>query len=480
MEVTKDAMLGVLAEALAAYKHDLTAPITPTTNFMHGPAGIFGAPGLERDIFSTRVRPRGLIRELPAIGTNLIYPVVGYLTGFTDEQEAAEKSGVCDPAIQAGKMKSCVRGSQFGRVERATEPLEINKVGQVTSRAEMFDLRVVNDPLLQQSFAVPGQVTAEFQRILNSEVLARWYTLGAAFEKILSRMVFTGNPANNTVGGGYAEYTGLEGLLGTNFVDVFTNTICYALDSYIRNFNYGSVENNTEALLTEIVEMARHLTSIAVGTGLDPVDFAFVMREDLFNQIADRWPCVYNTTRCATANTTVDRVVIDGGEMKRDADAMRTGRYLKIDGKNWPVIIDDAMPEATNTTNNKVPSGSFASDIYLLPLVVNGGTRTLFFEYFNFDAPNGAMAAVRDGMLGNAVYKSSDGGRFLWTTSQTLWCLNWTAKIEPRLRLLTPHLAGRIQNVLYTPHVHTRSPFPDDPYNKDGGVTTRTNKGYAY
>ena len=80
-----------------------------------------------------------------------------------------------------------------------------------------------------------------------------------------------------------------------------------------------------------------------------------------------------------------------------------------------------------------------------------------FFEYFDYSAMNGVMQAIRDGMLQNEFW--SDGGRYLWTTQRTLWCVDWAAKIEPRLRLLTPHLAGRIQNVQYG---STQAPYDED------------------
>jgi hypothetical protein len=44
--------------------------------------------------------------------------------------------------------------------------------------------------------------------------------------------------------------------------------------------------------------------------------------------------------------------------------------------------------------------------------------------------------------------------------------------VEPRIILLTPHLAGRLQNVVYVPLQHERESLPSDPYWVDGGVST--------
>ncbi len=76
------------------YKHPTPAG-TPTTNYMHGPGGIFGVDGLERDVISTRVMPRGLIGELPAVSTIRMNPLYPYLTGFQADT-GSEPNDVCD------------------------------------------------------------------------------------------------------------------------------------------------------------------------------------------------------------------------------------------------------------------------------------------------------------------------------------------------------------------------------------------------
>ena len=50
----------------------------------------------------------------------------------------------------------------------------------------------------------------------------------------------------------------------------------------------------------------------------------------------------------------------------------------------------------------------------------------------------------------------------------------WSGKIENRIILRTPQIAGRITNVCYEPLQHERDPFPSDPYFVNGGNTSRT------
>lgn len=470
-----DALVAQLSQELqVGMRHDLSTPISPTTNLMHGTGGIFGVAGIDRDVFSTRVKPRGLMSILPARASQDDRPIVAYLTGFTDDDGGAEKSAPCDVPIEAGQIKSCLQGSIFGRIERKTEVLEVNDIGRRTNRGEFFDLRLVNDPIAEQGFGIPGLMPTDMGgAMLGREVLSRFLTLGVAFERKLGPLVYTGNPNNNT-SGGYAEFLGLETLVGTGKFDVITNNTCPALDSYVRNMNYALVTDGT--IVRRLTTMYRYLNDIASRTGLDPVQWAFVMRRNLFDELADIWPCAYATYRCAVSDSTIGRVLVDGMAQKQMADEIRNGLYLLIDGVRVPVIVDDFLPEDTNTNNANVASGTFASDIYLLPLTVRGGIVSTYFEYFDFAASNGTMQGIMDGRL--TPFYWTDGGRFLFTSRMTGWCVEWWAKIEPRLRLLTPHLAGRLQNVRYAPLDHYREDDPDSGYFFDGGSTSRSNAPY--
>lgn len=482
-----DQVLDTLADGLKKavaeqrLKHDIPGSISVSTNMMHGLSGIFGYPGISQDVFATRVKPRGLLEVLPARGNMQEQPIVAYLTGFTDDENAAEKDGVCDDPLAAGEIKNCLQGALYGRVERKTKTLELNSLGRSVNRGEFFDLRLVNDPLLDGNLlSMPGNVPQEFASIINNEVMARWMTLGVAFERKLGPLVYTGTPANNTAGGGYKEFHGLETLVGTGKIDVITATACAALDSDVRNFAYARVDTAPTRLYNMLISMFRNLQYIASSTGLDPVTWVMVMRRSLFDEIVDFWPLVYATFRFgaeAVTSSAITNLNIDAARARMEAEDMRTGKYLVIDGQRVRVVVDDFIPEESNTTSASVVSGCFASDIYILPLTVRGGIVSTFFEYIDFNSSMGAMAGARSGRVSDEYW--TDGGRFLWTTNRTLWCIEWVSKIEPRLRLLTPHLAGRIQNVSYCPVKPYRSDDPNSAYFADGGEIIRSNAPYS-
>ncbi len=475
-----DALLDELEERMAVrskvarmqqgWKH--TSPSgTPTVNYMHGPGGIFGVDGLEQDIISTRVQPQGLIGMLPALGTIRINPLFGYLTGYLDAT-GAEADGVCDDPPVAGPAKSCIQTAQFGRYSRMTKEIEVNRVGQQTDRGEFLDLNLLNDPLLNPQGGILAQNIPGSPN-LRREVLHAFVEVGIAFQNQLMPQLYIGNPANNTGAGGFAEFPGLDILIGTNKVDALTGTNCPSLDSDIKNFNFGSIDDlaGGSDIVEVVTYMARFLKSNATRMNFDPTTWTITMREELFYELTAVWPCSYLTYRCTFRDPNgQERINVSATDQVNLRDQLRRDRVLLIDGTEWPVIVDDGIQELTDADSALIGAGEFASDIYFIPMTIRGGRVATFMQYQDYMQT--AMVAIQDGRATSDFW--TDGGRFLWHKKPPLnWCLQWIAKIEPRVILLTPQLAGRIQNVRYSPLQHTRQPFPTDPYFVDGGETSR-------
>jgi hypothetical protein len=94
-----------------------------------------------------------------------------------------------------------------------------------------------------------------------------------------------------------------------------------------------------------------------------------------------------------------------------------------------------------------------------------------YFEYFDFNGPNGVSEAVAAGWASSDIMVA-DGGRFLITKSRTYTCMQWEALTKLRLRLLTPFLSGRLQNVLWCPLQPTRGALSTSAYFVNGGNET--------
>jgi hypothetical protein len=446
------------------FKHD-TPTGTPATPYMYGPGGLFGVAGAEREIISTRIHPRGLATHLPARATTRMMPYFPYMTGFLDVT-GSNPDGVCDDAQTAGPMKNCFQTAQFGRYTFMTRELELNRLGQQLHRGEFQDLYLVNPPMLQGDDLITPNVGGNPS--LANEVAVRMMEVGVAFQNKLIPQVYVGNPANNSAGGGYQEFPGLDILIGTNKVDAFTGAECASLDSDIKNFNYELVTSGS--IVNVLSYMMRYLGFNAERGNFGQVNYAFVMREALWWELSAVWPCAYLTYRCSgQANTNVTTELgIPANEFVRFRDEMRRNKYLIIDGVQYPVITDDGIVEETAGDNGNISEGCFASDIYIVPMSANGMALT-FWEYLDYS--KGAMIGAQEGNLAPGDFWT-DGGRYLWHKKPPKnWCVQWISKLEPRLILRTPHLAGRLTNVQYCPLQHERQPFADDPYHLNGGVS---------
>jgi len=452
------------------YKHDATG--TPNAQYAHGPGGLLTYPGVDPLIFHTVVGNKGILGQLPTKPSLYTNPTYFTITGVQGDT-GAEKTTVCTNAPYAGLKKGCLTTSVFGRYERATREVELNRLGQLVDRADPMDIRLIGSPIHEahifaggpESPGIPGD-------LLTNEIRQKFWERNVSIHRLLSLQLWRGTPVNNSAGGGYKELTGFELLVNTGYVDAETGARCFALDSDIKNFNWACIStnaNNADNLVWYVSEMYKYLRSLAERTGLSPVRWVLAMREDLFWEITSIWPCSYLTFRCLNQNVggmTNEVVVNTGAEQVRMRDEMRAGKYLLINGERIEVVMDDGITEWSAVNEGHLAPGCFSSDIFFIPMSVVGGQAVTFLEYFDYTNPSISDA------LANMVLGRVEGPFITWPR-QTNQCVVWQTKIEPRLVLRTPWLAGRIQNVCYCPLQHIRQPFPNDPYFLDGGKTSR-------
>jgi hypothetical protein len=225
-------------------------------------------------------------------------------------------------------------------------------------------------------------------------------------------------------------------------------------------------------IVRTITTMMRILKSKANHQGLGPADIRMVMRDELFYALTEVWPCRYITYRCDNSDgTNIDPIGSYSAEaMFRMKVEMRNGSFLWVDGIQVPVIIDDCIAEDNHADAGAIPAGCFSSDIYFVPFTARGGTlRTLYWEYYDYR--NDVLPAVGDARAGTFFW--SDQGVFLWgLKAPDNWCVELISKVEPRLILRTPQLAGRLTDIAYCPLQHSDDPLPSQDYHVNGGVPT--------
>ena len=463
-------------EAIVAYQRQTarkSATGTPSTAaLLHGAGGLLTTSGVDQALFSTVVRPTGILGNLRWFATDITNPLFSIITGVRADT-GTERSTVCGDCLTAGIKKVCTQTAVFGKYCRETREFNVNTLGARLNRHDPDDLRLLN-PIYSGAAGLPMQVGG--LKPLSNDIAQALVEVAISFERLLARQLWIGNPANN-VTTAYMEFPGLDILVSTGKVDALDNTSCPSVNSDIKDFAYQDVCTGSPSIVETLTYLARYLAKNAVTMGMDPVDFRFAMREELFYELTSCWPCTYLSFRCNTS-TADTAAVLDAGDAIAMRDDMRNGRYLVIDGKRYPVLLDDGIPEDTNTNNANLQAGEFSSDIYLLPFSAMGGSiATLYGEYFDYRIGQGWLRQV-PGALGADDFFNSDGGMYSWTKSRVNNCILWLAEIQPRIILRTPYLAGKLQNVKYSPLQHTRQPFPSDGYFRDGGRVSTTAPTY--
>lgn len=441
----------------------------------HGPGGLFGQTGLSPDIANAAVMPfLGLQARLPVRASRETNPLHGIFTGVTGLLDGNKPNGPCDDAPTPGLAKLCTQTYTFGRQTMMTPVLDITRAGQVVNRGEFTDFYLVGGP----TEANPGPTLPyDFTRALRGEVDKLNLEFKISWARENSKLIFTGNPTNNTGGGGYKEFRGADVLINTGYRDAETGVLCPAADSLVRNFASltatPNITTNAQAandIVVQVTAMYRQLRALARQTGLAPLTLGITMPEMLHYELTKVWPISYLTTAATaiSAPQTNTQLNVDARDQAQMRDDMRSENapYLLIDGQRVPVIYDDGVARGNS-------NGVFTSTIYFVPLTVLGGTPATYIEYFDFSAPGAAMDVVR--ALGiEGAFTTTDNGRYLWVKKpHNNFCVQAQVVEEIRLRLDFPFLAGRLTNVSYSPTIGTRSPFPSDADFYNGGKTNR-------
>lgn len=452
--------MGEIASKEVGTKHDASG--TPaSTGYLHGPNGLLRYPGVDPAVFHTVVGSMGIMGQLQWTPSVFMNPLFETITGIT-AGDSTERDEVCEDAPTAGVKKGCIVQAPFGWIQRGTQEVDVTRLGQRLDRADPTDLFMVGSPM--NNPIMPGGMDG--LTLSNDQLINEWANLlsnrAVAMHRKLSQVLWTGNPTNNT--NGYLEPVGLQTLVATGYVDAVTGTTCPSMDSLVHDFNYTVIEQNMGDLVARMTAIARYVRSLAMRTGMDPVRWAWVMREEAFYQVTRAYACAYLTSgQCATIDSASQRLIVDARDNVAMRDDMFNNRYLIIDGARWPVIFDDGIPEEGDADTAELQAGQFASDIFLLPFSVLGGRSTLYGEYFQFQNPS-ITSVFGQSFLGRTM------GAFLEVPRQTNNCFVLDIHVKPRLILRTPWLAAKITNVAYEPLLHTRQPFPDDPYFVNGGV----------
>jgi len=444
-------------------QEEKATPASQTTaTSLYGVGGLWGV-GVERDIISAHVTPRGILSALPRIPTLSEDPTYGIVTGYTDvDGDYLTGANVCDDAPSA-YMKSCRLMARFGLQRFDSKTIDALEVIRKVNRGDFTDLVLRGRVLGMPDYSPSG---LDESKILNIYAMSEMVNTAIQQERQLSQAVWQG--AVNVQSAVSCGFPGLDAQIATGQVDADTNQACPAADSDVKDFNYNDVCGTGLDIVEYISMVHTYLTWNAESMRLDPMELVIAMRPQLFRELTACWPCSYLTNRCSDSAGTQVAVINDkvNVDMTRE---MRSGNFLWVNGEKVPVIQDTGIYEATNITDGNLEAGQYASSIYFVPLTITGGFPVTTLEYLDYTQAAQETAFLRD----MQEFWWTDNGFYSWALEFAKWCFKFSLRDEPRVVLRAPHLAGKIDNVMYQPLQHTRDPYPDSPYYYDGGVSVR-------
>jgi hypothetical protein len=439
--------------------------VAPNAQY-YGPGGFMSTPALENPVISTHIRPMGLDEYLPAYPATVVNPLYPVFTGVTDET-GAEPATVCDDGPTA-LLKGATMTANFGRIMRSTPVMDKGQLSE-TVRGQTTDLSLLAAQGAPGGRLNVGNLSVPTDDILRYATRGAFFVVGTILQRKLSRMLWAGNPAtNNPATDGYREFPGLDLQIGTGRVDALSGVAVPSLDSYVVNANYANV--NDYGIVAALEDMEARLRNRAMNH-FGTAEFALVMLPEMWDQLTRIWPIQYNTTPGMYVMPGMSNVSVsvNADAMVAARDEMRRTRRITINGYDYPVILDHGIAEETTADVGSLDPGTYASTIYFIPLTVAGGFPATRIEYLDFRV--GIAEEQRAGLNTGLVW--TDDGKYIWSAKEEHTCFWFRARIEPRVVLHTPHLAGKIQRLVVAPPSHYESPYPDSAYHVNGGLSVR-------
>lgn len=455
-------------------------PLAPVSPYLHGSGGLLNMPGTDTRVMSAIISPLGgLMDQLPVI--NGEYGTSPNSFGGVDEEASIAVTGVtagdldtwenqpttdCADGPVGGLIKLGAYVNPYGRIRGSTREVSMYRAGRLASLCEPLTLTLMNQPSGFGGIAEPSNMPS-LQNALMNEIQARIYESLLSLQRMFSRRIWIGNPANNS--GERKDIWGFELQLNTGtHIDRQYSAVMTALDPDVKTFNYNLIGGSGYDIVEYLEEIDNYIMWNAEQMGLDDYTYKLTMRPSAFRQITAVWPirasfeAFRQISRYANTNLNFDNTAITAAR-----NAMRNSRTLPINGKDVSVILDSSIPEKNVKTASQLKAGQYASDIYFIPWTVRGNIPVTFFKYFNHN--NGQEAAIAK-FAGESTF-TSDNGVFRWYVQFKNGCLKLVYEFSPKLVCLAPQLGGRLTNVAYEPLQHEREAYPDSSYFFNGGVT---------
>lgn len=440
-------------------KHNTLPGLTNDAQLLYVEGGLFTDCCLERPVMNLTINPqRALGNAIPVIRRNTQVSKYAFLTDIA-EPTGALPNAPCDDAPQVGDLSACFMETRKGRMSLSTKTLELDRIIQRYCEGITTDLYVVGD-VRGVSAGLMSGMQDNLTLMAEGAVMRQFQLLARGMQQKFLRQFWTGDPTNaalNTAGGGERQFWGLEHLVASDYGTAakpwVTGTDCDKLNSDIKDFGstcIGAANATTGVGLYEYMQtLEETITTKASFHGISSATWVWVMRPETWAAITKYLPCEILSGNCSTplalgggdsplaGNVSID---VSGMGIATLRQQLQSSQRIDVNGRQYRVIIDDSMPVTTVAG----PPASHTSDIYFLPLTVEG-QPVLFIDTADYRSLDQALRPVPGGLGGLRGW--TDGGTMLTVVSSLNYCFSLTVKCEPSVVLLAPHLAGKIENV---------------------------------
>jgi len=422
--------------------------------YLYVNGGLFGRCDGTPQLINAMVGPRGFEAVLEWMGTNTEQEHVDALTDIQETgSESTTPCGDC-PSID---LTACAQFYCFGRFCRQTQELQFDRIG-------MFGNGNVPTKILFGSIIdSTGRVLARQGETIDNAWWLQSRAAGYMLALKNNTLLWAGDPCNNS--GSYMEYKGFQNIVNTGKFDSYTELRCDALDSFLMDLNFANfTSDGANAVTRWFKRMVDQFDFRAGGAGLDwsTSEMFIVMRPNT-------WDCVSRVYACAgidlcSVGDTNNRFQANSETAQRNHEEFLNRRALPINGRWYPVVLDNEIPQTTGQANG------VCSDVYFITTRINGETVT-WGQYQDFNQTYGNVRNELIQTFGSDDIGITDNGRFAMIRDNSRGCFDVQILTKPRVIAKMPWLLGRIQNVCCDV---LQEPFPDTTgsggvYEKDGG-----------
>lgn len=427
-------------------------------------SGFFQDCALDNALLNLVIHPTpGIAADIPIVANNNITEKHGFLTRYNveDDDTNPEPSGPCDPCITIISDMDFVKMEYpYGELCRTIHTIDITQLILRACANQYSDFYIIGQyrgvaaPIPQNTF----RGFQDSDLIRASAVQRKLAELGTVFQRWVAKNVWTADPDDNPVGASKASFFyGLLRLIngdypgsGLPLQGPFSSIAnASALNSYVVDADSAVIGGGDYSYFQTLQAMEMTMFMRAQMTGVNPVDWRFYMMSPTWQELTNHMACEMAADGCTIPAVGVNDIVKqfnlnDGGLALYNLEArdkMRSTMSLTLNGRTYPVHIDDTMPytyAASGGTYN------YTSSIFFIPFSVAGGERTLWWEYVDYSQ---IYRELTDLTANVDVDGWTDGGRFWHQLTQIRNCIELTSQMQMRLIFKAPHLAARIDNV---------------------------------